>query len=648
MRSELDIIRGAFNGDTAGWEEVKGMEKCLYQNKITGENRESEPEVLYIASIIKKAEQSDSLLKNYETLKRKADESILLKNEADLAILKLKAELNSFKALHGDWIKSAETIGRRCNETEKSFTKNASRVESAMTALTKHESSISNATRFVRSATLKIKAMEVVINEQRLAIDSSTSRVRLLESDVAAKQKMIDRLTRNISEEVQTKLGPIQGKLAQATSLVLQQSAMRIRDLRDIAALWPRDFLMPTILLIHRRKTPEDKARQAKRAMEHQALLALGMEIRAKVLESSQWTTAYDNYGRMYYTNTYTGISSWEQPEIMFYKPPEGYDEVGCRVIPAESHWSNQYKIVKTEGSKIYYENLDTKEVVEEIPHDYYKIKEARSLDEVVRESAKVVITFLRDKQSQLRDKKNGQEECLDQPNADNYNEFPLCNYIYDIETVEILAGMPSSASENSARCAEPESPYERLYEVADITLLTEAEIRNTLFKISEREEVLEIALRRIRGDLREYSFLLSTRVESPQNFSLLASTNTTHSTMQIIHDGFSDNSDLSGDFSLERVCADLVIMGIFCGYQGLQLSDMYSRPTPVIKDHIGDNDDRFSTSSHPEVPDDQWLTRHFFLTTSKERVDAVLQSTYHDSLFNSDVNYSYFRLFSP
>jgi len=49
MNLELDMMRQAFSGDTGGWEKIETATQEYYQNSETGEVRQDEPEVLFVA-----------------------------------------------------------------------------------------------------------------------------------------------------------------------------------------------------------------------------------------------------------------------------------------------------------------------------------------------------------------------------------------------------------------------------------------------------------------------------------------------------------------------------------------------------------------------------------------------------------------------
>ena len=61
LMQEVDTMRAAFTGDAGGWEEkvTKSGGIVYYENSVTGETRDEEPEVLYIAKAMKKIDEAN-------------------------------------------------------------------------------------------------------------------------------------------------------------------------------------------------------------------------------------------------------------------------------------------------------------------------------------------------------------------------------------------------------------------------------------------------------------------------------------------------------------------------------------------------------------------------------------------------------------
>ena len=72
MSRELDRLRAAFSGDSGGWEEFeKKNGDIAYRHAETGEERDQEPEALYIARAMQKVDLADTLEKELSELKTK-------------------------------------------------------------------------------------------------------------------------------------------------------------------------------------------------------------------------------------------------------------------------------------------------------------------------------------------------------------------------------------------------------------------------------------------------------------------------------------------------------------------------------------------------------------------------------------------------
>ena len=69
---ELDRLRAAFSGDSGGWEEIeKKNGDIAYRHNETGEERDQEPEALYVARAMQRVELADTLEKELTELKAK-------------------------------------------------------------------------------------------------------------------------------------------------------------------------------------------------------------------------------------------------------------------------------------------------------------------------------------------------------------------------------------------------------------------------------------------------------------------------------------------------------------------------------------------------------------------------------------------------
>lgn len=649
--NELDLVRAGLNGDSCGWISLPDK---TYRNEETGEVRQTEPEVLYIATIVSKAEETDKLREETKALQNKAERALLSKNEAEIQVQKLKTELSSFRALNGQWIEASRALASRISAHEEECAAQTRRQEDALDRLASRDAQVVIQTASVVQVTAKVRALNALAREQRSSISDLRLRVQGLEGELASRQRIVDRLTTSFNEEVESRISPIRIALAASTAHVLRLNADKIRDLRDMAVLWPETHLMPTLLCMHRARSKEDRDRLARKARENQASLALALDVRRRVKESKHWTTDYDDYGQLYYRNTVTGDVLKEEPEVVRYKPPPDRNELGGRIEGATADSASDYRLVKAEGDVILYKHKDTEEVVEELPGALSPAPPSRSMEHVVKESAQIVLSYLKQQLIRRRELQEGRS-------ASDGERQDLDRFMYDIECVEMLAALPEyaersdplttkwrpasdfivrSSANGSASKAEGTS-YPRLFEV-DIEMVSLKDIRGILADIAAEEEAVEHRLHVIRSDLKEYSFLLSNRVkeiapeaqrqstDDPVEQPLIPSDVSSGKFFDIASIEDSEEGtgmylfgDLSYDYSLDdgapseevvRVAEDLCCFAVFCGYRGVDSRKAYSSELRSLLP---------SAVSASDV-DDEWLSSHFFLTASKEKVDAL------------------------
>ena len=113
-----------------------------------------------------------------------------------------------------------------------------------------------------------------------------------------------------------------------------------MQERRELSDLWPVGSLMPTILMKYRALDAQEVSQRLSLAKERDALRALAIEIKYCIHESNQWETQYDEYGRKSFFHVKTGQTSSEEPAILSYKPPPGWDEWG-NMIPIGSILKN-------------------------------------------------------------------------------------------------------------------------------------------------------------------------------------------------------------------------------------------------------------------------------------------------------------------
>ena len=673
---ELELVRAGLTGDTMGW---TAKSDGVYVNSITGEERDSEPEVLYLANLIQRAEKVDSLTKEIQVLRDRTDTAVLAKNEAEISLLKLKTELNSFKALHRQWIEASRAVSGRLVEAERVIALHTERVHDADLRLGAMEALVLKLDSELHRVTAKVKSLQVVINEQQNTIFLSNSKIREMEDDLHNKQVIIDKLTKAFNEELALMLRPIQEKLAETSATVLRQNARRVHELRDIAALWPSSHLMPTLLVSHRQRSEEERMLAEELAMERQASLALSIEIRSKMKEKSRWKTEYDDYGKIYFTNSETGEVAYEKPAIMSYVPPHGRDELGAVIVPPEIDWTKRFRMIAVDNNNVLYENLETKEIVENLPTDYARVPRSRSLEEIVKESAQIVLSYIKSIMLQ----KNCTELQNSPEKRDNLNDEDIRDDIlYDIETVEMLADFPHEDSLNDpsqtrwkpeirsftrSKSTEIQRQIPRPFEI-DSSIVSISELRGILLNLSVQEEGLESTLAQIREDLKDFSQILVSRASpsfpvplnsfddnsdqpSIDSVNKAIPPGKTFKEIDDIYDlepfsaglgvyifgESSDTIDLrvhdEEALAMSETASNLVNLALFFGHQGVSINEAYSykfwSQVSLSNDQCTDNDD-------------EWLSANYFITTSKERIDGVYESIrgINQEIYRSEVSH--------
>ena len=638
---ELELVRAGLGGDAMGW---AARQDGTFFNSETGEVRDDQPEVLFIVDIVLRAEQADRMTKEVTALREKTEAAVLARNEADIAALRLRTELNSFRALHRQWVEAAGSVGERIASAGRFFEEQSGRVRDAGVRLESNEQTVSRLVSELGRVASAVRALQSVVAEQRRDLDLAGSRVRSLEDELASRQRTIDRLTKAFDEELAAVLRPMRDRLAETSSSLLKLSARRVNELRDLAALWPAGHLMPTLLALHRPRSEEERRRAMGMAQEAQASLALAEEIRRRVREREAWRKTYDDYGRPVFSNSETGEVVREEPDALSYRPPPGRDEAGALIAPHERDWTRHFRVVSVEGDRVLYENNETKEVVDALPTDLVRAPRCRTAEEAVREAAQIVLAYIKG----VLGKRQG-NDALDRG---------LDQILYDMETIEMLAGLsPGDASTEPgrARLHDDAMPgeYPRPFEV-DPSELSVAGLREILKTLAEMEERHEASLSEIRSDLKDFSLMLVDRASASASEAKQSRAEGDPADSAAVREA-DDMYDLEpfssglgvylfGDLSntglmvhdskaldFSSTSTDLVNLALFCGFKNIGMSDANLRKTwPELS--LAEDDESES--------DERWLTASYFIATSRERIDHVFEAIrdINHELFTNEV----------
>lgn len=486
--------------------------------------------------------------------KKKFKSMELKKRESDLALNKIKTEINSLRSVDKLWKESAKTVYVNLSDVKHQFDCQVQQVLDGLAGLSKAGQRVSEKLPYMRRIKATIAAMQKRIALQDETIVSLNNKLRVLGAELVEKNKKIERLSEGIDEEVERLVKPMRDRLADSMLQVMKEKAARAQERRELADLWPADQLLPTILMRYRALSDDERIRRCKIATERNASMALSLEIRSNVAESKMWETKYDDYGRTFYQHMSTGETSWEVPDIMNYKPPPGRDEMGNIVITEENDMNNFFFRSDNHG-EVYYENRNTGEVSFIPPCAYKKIPVGKPRKVLVAEAAALVLSYIKEKislhiqkmnkikhvlenpltieertkkEKALRNRPSQEEDELVESNDDN-NIDDLSAFQYDIETVEFLADTlnESQIKGNADKDPVPFRSDRRLFlqDAAvrsfdvdnygptiletDLNGITTSKLRKIVEDLAICEEKLERKLQRSRNNLKDFSFKL-------------------------------------------------------------------------------------------------------------------------------------------
>ncbi|CAE7599270.1 unnamed protein product, partial [Symbiodinium microadriaticum] len=447
MAAELDVMRAAFSGDASGWVAKKlknGRE--IYENLETGETREEMPEVLYVAEAMAKADKADEYLEELKKLREKFKDAELKKREAENTLNKSRTEINNLRELDKGWKKMSHTLSKDLTGVVKSFDGQADGIILSMDRMADDSRRLENRIPSIKKISVILGKMKDKISTQEGTIKTLNSKNRQLQSELDEALAKVKRLSGGIEEEVERICKPMREKVADAMVQVMREKAARIQERRQMADLWPKTHLMPTLLMQHRALEPGEAARRIKRSSDIEASKALALEIRKNVSESRKWTTEYDEYGRQFFQHSVTGETEWEEPPIMSYKPPPGRDEMG-NLTGTEEDLMKGWEM-KTDYKGIVYFEAENGEITYETPASYRHIPPGRAPELFVGEAANIVLTYIKGKIAKhvgaLRRAKAaaaGEELAEDDPDyqapveEEGDKAEDLSKFLYDIET---------------------------------------------------------------------------------------------------------------------------------------------------------------------------------------------------------------------
>ena len=479
MAKELDKLRNAFSGDSGGWvlkKNKKGVQ--FYENLETGEVQEKMPEVLFISNAMLKIEEAEKQLAEMISLKERCKEAELKKREADILANKVKTEVNALRLLEKGWIVSAKDVFIATRDLTKHINNDIDTIEDRIETINKSSIKLHKKNGSINRVTVILKKLQLTVASQEEEIKNLTTKNQKLVSDLQITSAKLDRIMRNIEEEVERQVKPMRDQVAETVVLLMKEKASRAQERRNIADLWPPGHLMPTLLMKSRPISEEERIRRLKRSKDLEASRALTLEIRANVIEATKWVTKYDDYGRLYYEHSDTGESSWEPPDIMSYEPPPGRDKMGNLIIPPEkldSHW----KLKTDYKGQVYYYHEITQEMTYEPPDAYRKIPPGKTSEVIVSEAAQLVLAYVRSKIQAKMDKLAAERASASLEEERSTGGGSASAYTHSVgasvknQNEATAAGSAASVAQGSASPQEPEEDLSRyLYDIETIEMI--------------------------------------------------------------------------------------------------------------------------------------------------------------------------------
>lgn len=585
LTEELEKLRNAYQGDSSGWtERITPGGLVIYENSETGQTSYEEPEVLYVAKLMKKADQIDEVVEENKTLKTKLKDLEIIKREADLTINKLKTEVNFLRKSDKSWKDAARTIASSLLTMRNLFDAQCNQVVDGLDLISKVSLRLHEQIPKFQRTTRMIIDLKDKCDQQQVAIISHVSTIRSLQNDIIDKDKRIDQLSVGIGNELERFTRPLRDRLAETMVAIMKEKANRAQERQELADLWPDGHLMPTILMKYRTLSKEEKSRRLEEVKKNNVKLALSIEIRRNVAESKLWELKYDEYGRPHYEHMKTGEVQWEEPEIRRYVPPIGYDTSG-NILESYQDIMEKWRTLSTSKGEVYFQHVESGEISYSPPYAYYREPIGKPYEVLVGEAAQLVLGYIKNKISshidnmktlqhednnlltpderRSREKEDRIKERLglhpESPirSPRNKNETPvsssyqtqtstdnkiedLSQYQYDIETVEMLAWRIDDKMRNARGVKALELREKnreflvdeklRRYNTetyigptlyeTDTNLLSVQQIRAIVEYFVSMEERLDGKLTKIRGNLKDFSLVLMEKLKASEGSS--------------------------------------------------------------------------------------------------------------------------------
>lgn len=230
----------------------------------------------------------------------------LKKRESDLALNKIKTEINSLRSVDKNWKESARAVYNNLNDVKAQFFTQVDQVMNGLTLVNKAGERIQEKSPYINGIRATIAKLQQRIREQDNLISTLNYQIRNLTADLQDKNRKVERLSQGIEEEVERLCKPMRDKLADCMGQIMKEKAARAQERRHLADLWPDGHLMPSLLMRYRALTEEEKEKRKTISLQQNANTALALEVRRNCAEAKCWELKYDDYGRTFYEHKKT------------------------------------------------------------------------------------------------------------------------------------------------------------------------------------------------------------------------------------------------------------------------------------------------------------------------------------------------------
>jgi chromosome segregation ATPase len=146
-------------------------------------------------------EDYNKLKKEVESWKAKCKSMELKKREAELALNKIKTEINSLRSVDKLWKDSAKTVYLNLNDVKKSLDVQVDQILDGLTAVSKGGERVTEKSSHLRSVKRVIAQLQHTISGQSETIAGLNSRIRGLTAELKEKTDKCERLSQALKKK---------------------------------------------------------------------------------------------------------------------------------------------------------------------------------------------------------------------------------------------------------------------------------------------------------------------------------------------------------------------------------------------------------------------------------------------------------------